>query len=58
MFKKVKFYQSQKAQDKYQIPKDLRKLVNIDDDEVLKEIINARISVEIDKEIKKMENKL
>ena len=30
----------------------------IDDDEILKDVINARINLEIDKEIKKYESKL
>jgi hypothetical protein len=33
-------------------------LVLIDDDEILKDVINARINLDIDKEIKKYEAKL
>ena len=40
------------------MPKELRKLILIEDDEALKELIHARVSAEIDRDIRKIESKL
>ena len=43
MYKKVKFYQSEKAQGKYQVPTEMKELVKILEDESLRQAITKKI---------------
>jgi len=55
MAKKVKFYQSEKAQGKYQVPNDIKDLVSVTDESELMDRIRKRVNSLMKKEIKNVE---
>jgi len=58
MAKRVKFYQSQKTSDgkeKYQVPNDIKDLIDITCEVELMAMIRKRINLQLKKEIKNVE---
>ena len=55
MAKKVKFYQSDKAQGKYQIPNDIKEMISVTNESELMELIRKKVNNQMKKEIKSVE---